>query len=45
MEVDLLDGNLVDLRFGLAEFAEDGDGVPLGACGEPGALDRLDDVG
>jgi len=45
VEMDLLDGHLVDLRFGFAETAEDGDGIAAGAFGDVGLFDRLDDVG
>ena len=45
VEVDLLDGHLVDLRLGFPEFAEDADGGALGGFGQVRPLDHLDDGG
>src|ERR1019366_574467 len=39
-----LDRHLVDLRFGFAETAEDGDGIAPGAFGDIGLFDQLHDV-
>ena len=44
VEVDLLDGGLVDLGLGRAEFAENSDGVAAGGFGEVGAADQFLDV-
>ena len=44
VEMDLLDGDLVDFGFGLGELLEYGEGVGLGALREVSLLDDLDDV-
>ena len=44
VEVDLFDGDLVDLRFGFPQAAEHGDGIFFGARGKRGLFDHLDDV-
>ena len=44
VEVDLLDGHLMDLRFRFAELAENGDRIAARRLGEVRLLDHLDDV-
>jgi len=41
VEMHFLDGHLVNLRLGLAETAENGDGIAPGAFGDVGLFDNF----